>query len=163
MIAHDHSGPARRVDRRQRRQERRSLPTVPEGPGARPATLLLVDADDPRQLTARRNRRWARLCARLLAASLDRRLADGCPPESNRLLAARAVSLVSPDMRRVLVHNWEDLLVRAHTPPVVRDPRVPFNRGGVITREREIRRMLEALRRPLPVQARGAEIGRAHV
>jgi len=59
-------------------------------------------------------------------------------------------------MRRALVHNWEDLLVRAHTPPVARDPRVPFNRGGVITREREIRRMLDALLRPLPVQARGA-------
>jgi hypothetical protein len=156
VIAHDSTGEERRSDRRQRRQARRSMRLQPEGPSTGPTTLLLIDPHDPQQLTARFNRRWARLFARLLASSLDRQLAQGRSPESNRLLAARAQVLVSPTMRRALAQNWANLLVQARIPPVVRDPRVPLNRDYIIAREPDIQQMLNALLAPLPAQARGA-------
>lgn len=51
-----------------------------------------------------------RLLARLLGASLNRRLAAGCPPESSPLLAARAQHIVALRSRRRLARNWENLL-----------------------------------------------------
>ncbi len=127
------------------------------GPRRRPRgqTLLLLDPDDPQQLTARSNRRWGRLVARLLAPSLDRQLAQGRSSESSRLLAVRAHLLVSPAVRHALARNWEDLLVRARTPPVPRDPRVPINRHSIVASEPEIREIGHALLAPLPVAARG--------
>src|ERR1019366_5388056 len=40
--------------------------------------------------------------ARMLGASLDNKLAEGCAPETSRLLATRSQLIVSPTMRRAL-------------------------------------------------------------
>jgi len=121
-------------------------------------TLLLIDKDDPRHLTVRRNRGWARLVGRLLVSSLDRQLAEGRSPESNRLLAARAHVLVAPMTRRALVQSWEALLGQARRPPTMRTPRAPFNRETVVACEPDIQEMFDALLNPLPVPARGTAI-----
>jgi hypothetical protein len=92
--------------------------------------------------------------ARVRGTALDRQLADGCPPESSRLLAARAQMLVSPVTRRALARNWEHILVQAHKAPAMRDPRVRLNRRGVIACERYIQEMQVALLTPRPVPAR---------
>jgi hypothetical protein len=128
-----------------------------DGPGTGTTTLLLIDPDHP-GLTARSNRRWGRLLARLLGPTLDRRLAQGLPSESSHLSAVRAQVLVSPAVRCALAQNWESLLVQARTPPVMRDPRVPVNRDGIIACEPDIRALLDALLAPLPVPARGVAV-----
>ena len=84
------------------------------------------------------------MLARLLGNSLDRRLAHGGAPESSRLMAARAQVLVSPLTRRALIQNWQGLLLRAHSAPVMRDPRVPFNRAHLVACQPEIEEVLEA-------------------
>jgi hypothetical protein len=58
-------------------------------------------------------------------------------------------------MRRELAQNWSNLLMQAHTPPVVRDPHVPLNRDCIIDCEPEIQEVLNVLLTPLPVQALG--------
>jgi len=126
-----------------------------EGPATGPTTLLLIDPDHPGPLTARSNRRWGRLLARLLAPTLDRRLAQGRPSESSHLSAVRAQVLVSPAVRCALAQNWESLMVQARTPPAMRDPRVPVNRDAIIAGELDIRALLDALLASLPVPARG--------
>ena len=143
-----------RTDRRLRRHAGRSIGDQAEGSSPGMTTLLLVDPEHPQQLTARFNTRWASLVARLRASSLDRILAQGRSPESNRFLAVRAQMLVSPVMRRELVQNWENLLVQARRPPVVRDPRVRLNRECIIACESDIAEMLKALLSPL-APARG--------
>lgn len=158
MNAHDRTGDERRIQRRQRRQRRQarqSMRLQPEGPITGATTLLLFNPNEPEQLTPRFNRRWARLCARLLASPLDRQLAHGHSPESNRLLAARAQVLVSPVMRLALSQSWKNLLAQSRTPPTMRNPRVPLNREGIISRESDICEMLNALTDPLPTPARG--------
>ncbi len=141
--------------RRQRRQAGQPSSGEPEGPVGGPTTLLFVDPDDGQRLTSRSDRGWARFLARLLACSLDRRLAHGDPPESSRLLAVRAHLLVSPATCRALIQNWQGLLLQASTPTVMRDPRIPFNRDRVIACEPDIEEMLGALSAPLPIPARG--------
>ncbi len=118
-------------------------------------TLLLFDPGAPQRLTARINRRWAGVVARALGSPLDRRLAEGRPPESGLLLAARAQLLVSPVKRMALAQSWEGLLVQAGTPPVRRDPRVPLNRVALLACESELRQLLGAVVAPLPTPARG--------
>jgi hypothetical protein len=129
--------------------------TTPHGRGSSPSTLLLLDPDDPTQLTARRNRRWDRLVARLLACALDGKLARGGSPESSRLLAARAQRLVSPVSRRVLARDWENLVRQAHRLPVMRNPRAPLNRVRVLECEGAVQRMLDGLLAPGPIPVRG--------
>src|SRR5580692_3376720 len=79
-------------------------------------TLLVRHPLYPDRLVARPCRRVDRLVARLLAPTLDRRLADGCPPEGDRLLATRAQVLVADDNRRAVAANWERLLWAARHP-----------------------------------------------
>ena len=124
-------------------------------PTGAPETLLLVGPDRPLGLTLRRSRRWARMAARVLAPTLDRRLADGQAPESSVLLAVRAQALVSPGLRRRDARLWGQLVKRASRPPVMRSPRTPLNRvaiGGCATRLSEVR---SRLGEPGPVSARG--------
>ena len=128
----------------------------PEGPDEGHSILLLIDPVHPQQLTGRSNRRWSRLAARLLATSLDSRLAQGRSSESNRLLAARAQALVSPTGRDELARGWRDLLVQVRRPAVGRDPHVRLNRDWVIACEPDIQAMVGALLAPLPIPARGA-------
>src|SRR5215472_14372576 len=75
-----------------------------------PETLLLVPRARPLGLTLVRIGWWARVLAGVLASALDRRLADGCAPESGLLVAVRASRLVSPSERRRLAETWESLI-----------------------------------------------------
>ena len=61
----------------------------------------------------RNDRGLRRLFATLFGPVLDRRLAAGVPPESGRLMAARAERLVAWRERRKLVREWEGVLERA--------------------------------------------------
>ena len=95
-----------------------------QGPRTGQTTLLLIDADNSQQLTARCSRGWIRLASRLLASSLDYKLAEGQSPESSRLLAARAQVLVAPASRReteskVGRTSWYKLV--GHPPCAIRD------------------------------------------
>ena len=77
--------------------------------------VLLDDAQG--RLTIRRLRPWHLILARSLAASLDRRLADGALPEASAILAARAMVLTSPRYRRGLAASVRRILAAALAPP----------------------------------------------
>jgi hypothetical protein len=63
--------------------------------------------------------------------------------------------LVSPVSRRVLAQDWENLVRQAHRLPVMRDPRAPLNRAGVVECEGAVHRMLDGLLAPGPTPVRG--------
>src|SRR5260370_41276958 len=73
------------------------------------AMHVLLD-DDIGRLTVRRLRPWHRWLARGLAARLDRRLAEGVPPEASAILAARATFLTAVQYRRALAASLRRLL-----------------------------------------------------
>jgi hypothetical protein len=95
-----------------------------------------------------------RVAARVRAASLDRRLAAGCPAWSEPALAARAERLVSPAGRRQIVRGWNNVLRRAGQPPFM--PRPPLRRDTISAAEPDVRYLLARLAGPRPVAARGA-------
>ena len=95
------------------------------------------------------------MISRVRASSLDRRLAEGCSPESHPLLAARAQVLVTPVERQRLAHLWADLVAQAQRPPVLRVPRAPINRDSILANEPGIRELLDLLVAPTPGQVRG--------
>jgi hypothetical protein len=96
-----------------------------------------------------------RLLARALGASLDQRLARGCPPESSRLLAARARDIVSLRHRESLARSWDHLLRAASRAPARRTAAVPLNAVAILAAEPAIRELMERLTAPLPVPAQG--------
>ncbi len=63
--------------------------------------------------------------------------------------------LVSPAIRCELAQNLANLLVQAHTPSGMRNPRVQLNRGCIVACEPEIHEMINAVLTPLPTSARG--------
>jgi hypothetical protein len=117
--------------------------------------VLLGEQEPPYRLTVRVNSRWTRALSRMLARSLDRKLAEGRSPESHRLLAARAQVLVSPVERLALAHRWADLLMYARRPPNPRNPRVPTNREILLASEPVIRAILELMVMPTPGHVSG--------
>jgi hypothetical protein len=139
MTTH-HASPIAAPDRSGEQQEPVDLP---EG-------ILTIE-----RFVRRNDRGLQRPIAALFGPVLDRRLAAGVPPESGRLVAARAERLVSVRERRKLVREWEGVLERAHTTPQARSPRAPLCRDRVIAAESDARAMLSALSSPLPVPARG--------
>jgi hypothetical protein len=144
-----------RAERRERREAVRSLRLQSDGSATRATTLLLFERAFPHRLTARFNRRWSRVISRLLAPSLDRKLAEGRSPESRLLLSARAHVLVSPANRQTLGHQWADLLAQAQRPPGLREPRAPINRASILGNELGIRALLDALVAQTPGHVRG--------
>ena len=120
--------------------------------GGRPQRTIITG--DP--LSLRPSRVADRLLARLLGASLDRRLAAGCVPESSPLLAARAQHIVALRSRRRLARNWESLLRRARHGPATGHPGLPVCREPIIAAEPDVRELIRLLTAPLPVAARGA-------
>jgi hypothetical protein len=96
-----------------------------------------------------------RMLARALGASLDQQLATGCPPESSRLLAARAQDIVSLAHRESLARSWDHLLCVANRAPTLRTPAVPLNATAILAAEPAIRELMERLTAPLPVPAQG--------
>ncbi len=127
---------------------------------ARSTTVVVRDPRDPGRFAVRPNALWVRVLARVLAFSLDRQLASGHAPESNRLLAARAEWLVSPRVRRALGERWRDLVeqARAEAPrrgPVGRTPGAPLCRHRILAAEDAVQAMAGALATALPIPARG--------
>ena len=96
-----------------------------------------------------------RMLARALGASLDQQLATGCPPESSRLLAARARDIVSLPHRESLARSWDRLLRVARRAPTLRTPAIPLNATAILAAEPAIRELMERLAAPLPVTAQG--------
>jgi hypothetical protein len=117
--------------------------------------LLVCDRRDPSHLVLRANRPWHRALARLLAGSLDRRLAAGRAPESDVLLASRAETLVTPVLRRELAHLLSRHLDGGRRMPsrVRRTPRTPDR--DRITAEPALREVVALLGRDGPVPATG--------
>jgi hypothetical protein len=131
-----------------------------ESRGTRPQRTILTG----NPLTLRPSRITDRLLARLLGASLDRQLAEGCAPESSALLAARAQHVASIRYRRQLARAWENLLHRAYgTQPVsgfrpafsAYRPTIPVCGHGIAAAEPTVRELVRCLVTPLPVPARG--------
>jgi hypothetical protein len=91
----------------------------------------------------------------VLARSLDRRLAAGNVPESTRLMATRAQTLVSPEQRRALARWWEHLLDVTASQPVRPLRRLPLCRDSIMAAAPSVREMLVALEAPAPVPVRG--------
>lgn len=106
-------------------------------------------------LHASRRRRLDGVRAHLLSYSLDARLAAGTPPESDRLLAVRAATLVEPAARAILARRWDELVERAGDPVRLADPRVPIARERVLAAAELIERLCDRLRASAPVAAQG--------
>lgn len=106
-------------------------------------------------LLLRPSRLTHRVLARLLGASLDRRLAAGCQPESSPLLAVRAQRIVAIGRRRELARDWERLLRTARRVHGTYHPARPVRSGQVIAAEAAIRELVRCVAAPLPVAARG--------
>jgi hypothetical protein len=92
--------------------------------------------------------------ATLFGGALDRQLAEGCPPETSRLLAARADQLVAIGARRALSEDWVRVVQLARTPSRRRSAVRPC-RERLLAAEPVVRELLAALEVPLPVPARG--------
>jgi hypothetical protein len=125
------------------------------------STLVL---DDPFGLPPRRL--GDGLLARFFGASLDASLAAGRPPESSRLLAARARDIVSLRRRRSMASSWEHVLRvaqrarRAGSPAAMRAGALPVCADRVVAAEPVIRDLMNRLAAPLPVPARGVAMAR---
>lgn len=105
--------------------------------------------------------------ARFYGASLDASLAAGRPPESSRLLAARARDIVSLRRRRSMAGNWEHVLRVARRAQRARRAgsrapagAVPVRADQVVAAEPAIRVLMNRLAAPLPVPARGVAMAR---
>ncbi|HEV8063725.1 MAG TPA: hypothetical protein VGP46_02785 [Acidimicrobiales bacterium] len=100
-------------------------------------------------------RRRDRFVARVLAASLERRLANGCPPAASRALAIRADQLVGTGERQALAKEWAHLLELAHQPFLPLAPQIPLKRDRILAAETELRQMMTLLVTPFPVTPSG--------
>jgi hypothetical protein len=152
------SGPHSRVsvaERQKRRDAIRSLRQKCDGVPTRALTVLLGEQEAPHRLAAHVNNRWLRAISRFAARSLDRRLAEGCLPESRLFLAVRAQVLVSPVERMALAHCWTDLLTQARRSPVPRTPQVSINRDILLANEPAILAILDLLAAPMSGHIRG--------
>jgi hypothetical protein len=117
--------------------------------------LLITEQRGWDQFDFRWDRRWDRFLARLLASSLDRRLAAGSSPDSDRLLAIRAQTLVAPETREMLARSWERLLNADGRDRQPGDPRIPVCRDRIRAAEPDVPDMITSLLVPHPVPARG--------
>lgn len=117
--------------------------------------LLIIDKTCPNGFEVRPHTRLDALLSRLLASSIDRKLAAGHSPESDRLLAIRAQSLVAQGMRRTLARTLEEVLAKSARPRRARDRRVSPCRDRIMAAESDIRDIIACLSAPLPVPARG--------
>jgi len=118
-------------------------------------TLVLADGNGLGQLGWRPRRITDRALARALSFRLDLRLAAGRPPESDRLLAARAQHLVSAATRQALADDWEHLLHAVKHAPAPTLGRMALRRDQIVAAEPEVREIAACLRTPLPVAAVG--------
>lgn len=109
-------------------------------------------------LVLRPVRPWHRMLARGLAASLDRRLAEGARPESDMILAARAMRLTTMTYRCVLAASLRRVLAAAEAPalpPRVQAARPPVCRERISRSAAELAELARCLLQPGPAPARG--------
>jgi hypothetical protein len=106
-------------------------------------------------LAVRQRRRSDNLLARLRSRKLDAQLAAGIPPEKSRHLAVRAAMLTAPDARNLLATCWERVVDAAQLPVRPYDPHVPVASAQIKSAGDDISRLVQALRAPQPVSARG--------
>jgi hypothetical protein len=132
---------------------------------------VLLD-DDIGRLTVRRLRPWHRWLARGLAARLDRRLAEGVPPEASAILAARAMFLTSVRYRRALAASLRRILVAAAaaspdarprlaagpSAAFAREPFLPLRRDRIARSAPELAGLAGFLAEPGPVPAQGVAL-----
>lgn len=118
-------------------------------------TLVFVDGNGPGQLGWCPRRIRDRALARAFGFQLDRQLAAGRPPESDRLLAVRAQHLVSPATRQALADDWEHILDIVKRAPAPTLGRMALCRDQVVAAKLEVRKIAQCLRTPLPVAAAG--------
>jgi hypothetical protein len=117
--------------------------------------VVLHDSRGSGRLVARSFRALDRALARAHALGLDRELSAGRLPEATWLLAARAQDLVATQTRLAMAGDWEHLLRIARRPVRPNTPLAAICRERVIAAEPDIREMVQWLRAPLPVAARG--------
>jgi hypothetical protein len=123
-------------------------------------TTSLTDRPDWIPVTVNADSRWVRVLARIRATSLDRCLAAGENPATDRLLEARAHLIVARHGRLRLAHDWERLLVRARQPVVPRSPQLPVQAVTILAAEHHIRELVASIRRPVRVDPRGIALAR---
>jgi hypothetical protein len=105
--------------------------------------------------TTRTDLGWVRGLALVKARSLDRRLAAGEDPASDRLLAARANRILRRPSRERLAADWERLLRTARRPIAPRSPRVLVRPRSVLAVEHHVRELIAMIREPARVNPRG--------
>jgi hypothetical protein len=93
---------------------------------------------------------WVRTAARVLAPSLDTKLALGADPITSEILGARAQQLASLSMRHSLAVSYLDLIDATRAPLSPFSPVVPVVRGRVAAAESLIRDISHALLGPIP-------------
>jgi hypothetical protein len=93
---------------------------------------------------------WVSIAARILAPSLDTKLALGADPVASEILSARAQHLASLSVRHSLAASYLDLVDAARAPLSPFSPVVPVVRRQVEESESLIRDIARALLSPLP-------------
>lgn len=114
--------------------------------------LVLVRSDDG-DLVERRVHAWDRLMMRLRMAHLDRRLSRGDSPESDVVLALRAMDLVRPKVRKDLAQALQQVLALADGPTTT--PQVRVCRSRVRAARNNVQDLRERLLVGGPVSAHG--------
>jgi hypothetical protein len=115
---------------------------------------VIVLVERAARLGLARVRLQDRVVARLRAASLDRALATGAPPESSVPLALHAGHLCSAGERRAVARSLARIVRLACAPPTA-SPRVPVSAPAVRRCHDELRVLIERLTAPEPVGVRG--------
>ncbi len=87
--------------------------------------------------------------ARLFAANLDAKLANGLDPLSSPLTITRAQQLGSLSERQALANNWLSLLDQVNVTRLVFSPAIPIQRRRVSAAKAQIHALARALVRPL--------------
>ena len=96
-----------------------------------------------------------RLRVRWAGPDLDRRLADGADPGSDRLLGLRAARLLTPTGRATAASGIEAAVASVHKPLTPFSSAVPIRRGAVHGARRELMALAGDLRHMPTVHARG--------
>lgn len=116
--------------------------------------VLLQESDD--SVTARHPTVRERFVTRLCAGKLDRELARGACPEMSATLALRAYALVRLKERQDLADRLAEIVFEAEAPPRCRRGcQVPIQRARVLEAAENFRALIDTLRAPCPLPARG--------
>jgi hypothetical protein len=122
--------------------------------------LLLEDRGaGPRHVVVHHVRTVDRIAARIHGLELDRRLAEGTPPEANATLTLRAERLLGRTERRRIAAGLRDLVRLAQRPLAV-PVGVPIARQEVLDAAPAIQILADRLDGSEPVGVRGVALAR---